>query len=108
MRAFGTRIKILLVGLEPFIRNDGGGGALFSAGEEILVFGESEVAGLGGFGGRKVLQDGVLVANYLASNVFCNFCGGKRHILIERLSVDLVVEAHYKDRHIQFNPKFYG
>ena len=93
MRAFGTRIKILRVGFEPFIRDDGGGGALFGAGEVILVFGERQVADLRGFGGRKVFQDGVLVANHFAINVFCDFCGGKRHGLFLIYDFRLMIES---------------
>ena len=33
--------------VEAGIGNDGGGGALFGAGEEVFIFGEGEVAGFG-------------------------------------------------------------
>ena len=41
-------------GRKTLVGDDGGGGALFGAGEIILIFGEGEVAGFGGVGGREV------------------------------------------------------
>ncbi len=43
-------------GRKPLVGDDGGGGALLGAGEIILVFGKSQVAGLRAFGGRKAFQ----------------------------------------------------
>ena len=62
-------------GRKALVGDDGGGGALFGAGEIILIFGEGEVAGLRALGGREVFQDGIGVANHFTTNEFCDFCG---------------------------------
>ena len=67
-------------GRKMLVGDDGGGGALFGAGEIVLIFGEREVARFGGVGGSKAFEHGGGVANDFAIKVFCNFSGGKVHI----------------------------
>ncbi len=62
-------------GRKAFVGDDGGGGALLGAGEIILIFREGDVAGLRTFGRREVFKDGIGIANYFATNEFCDFCG---------------------------------
>ena len=60
-------------GRKSFVGDDRGRGAFFCAGEIIFIFGEGEVAGLRGFGGRETFQDGVAVADGVALEIFCYF-----------------------------------
>ena len=46
MRALGTRIRIFFAELKSLFRDDCGRGAFFGAGKIVLIFRESQVAGL--------------------------------------------------------------
>ncbi len=47
--------------------------------KKLFIFRKSQVTGLRVFGGRKIFQDGVAVADDFALQMFRNFSGSKRH-----------------------------
>src|SRR5438105_4948578 len=61
------------------VNDDGGGRALFGAGEIVLVLGEGEIARLGAVSGSEPFEHQSWVAGELAGQVFCDLSGGEWH-----------------------------
>jgi hypothetical protein len=76
---------------------------LLRPGEEFVVFGKSQVAGLRMIGGGKTFEERLGIAKHLTLKMFGNDGGGERHRVVGKSHVDLKNFRHYKDAQQQFN-----
>jgi hypothetical protein len=87
------------------VHENGGGGALFGAGEEPFILGEGQVAGLGAVRRGEPLHDQGGIADDFAADMPGNFRNGERHNVLGRRR-PARLRAHYTPHNLSFNPKF--